>query len=290
MADRVVHPGPRLDYDRLVVPAHASPMSLQLDSGDVLLPALARELENLSLDSAYLELHDVLVAKLDYVRPFWPSPDGRRVAWYSDTQQLTMPGTIKRLVMFVGRKDGTASVHGHGSWCGADGEEFFGHVLPDFCVLAQDCLATGFGLTGARFDVMDCAETEFSVFHPVETATLSTVNAQLMRIAPNAELGAQLSMACSDVGWDRAWVYGIGSLVAAEFSDGTRLESIASEFAIELDCDVSASAGTNLSIRIVGVEGPAQHGRLPQSGNRVLITSEMLLTTSVLRTRSKPVN
>lgn len=277
MSERVVHPGPPLTYDRLVAPASAEPISLNLKGGDVMLPALARELGALGLDSAYLEFADASVTRFDFVLPHWPSPDGRRVAWYSDTHHLDTPGTIKRLALFYGRKDGEPFIHGHGTWCDRSGTEFFGHVLADSCVLEQSTVAAGYGLTGARFEVMDCAETEFSVFHPVATASTDEVNALLVRLAPNSEIGEQLGLACSDAGWKSARAYGIGSLVAAHFQEGAPLESKATEFAVEGVGKVSALADVELDIRVIGVGGPARQGRLARGENHVLITSEFLL-------------
>lgn len=273
------HPGPKSAYTRLVVPTRALPVRLHLGPGDALLPALVRELAALGHDSAFLRISGAPVTELAYVGPDWPDPEGRRIAWYSTPRSIEGPGEILDLRLFTGLRDGKLSLHGHGFWRCADGREHFGHILPDACVLAGPCEVTGYALPEARFEAALCGESEFFLFLPVARAPCPGPDAALVKLAPSASLPGEVTAACRDLGFNRARVEGIGSLITADFADGTHLESRASEFLITSGnvARDSSEGGCDLEIEITGIERRRRKGRLSQEGNRVLVSSELLI-------------
>ncbi len=54
----------------------------------------------------------------------------------------------------------------------------------------------------------------------------------LLRMLPNEDLALGLDAVCARLGWRQAHVFGLGSLVGAEFDDGRLLDSFATEFVL----------------------------------------------------------
>ncbi len=271
------HPGPKSAYAHLAVPTRALPVSLRLDPGDALLPALARKLAAQGHDSAFLRISGTPVSALSFVGPDWPDPEGRRIAWYSATRAIKGPGEIVDLRLFTGMRTGTLSLHGHGLWRDAEGREHFGHILPDTCRLSGPCEVTGYALPEARFEAAMCPESEFSLFHPVARAPCSTPDAALVKLAPSTSLPGEVLAAARALGFRRARVEGIGSLISAEFTDGRRFESRASEYLVTRGSVDLDRPGCALEIEITGVERQRLKGLLTPRENRVLVSSELLL-------------
>lgn len=275
----VTHPGPAAEERLEILPGAGRPVSLTLGAGLPLEDAVAEAMAAEGLDGAWLEIEDAPVSALDYVIPA-PSPDADHVAWYSDIHSFGGPGRIRRLGMMVGR-DGEASfLHGHGLWAPAGGEAAMGHILAPRTMLAAPSVARGIGLTGARFERRPDPETNFTLFRPSGAPRDGeTADHALLRLAPNQDFAGALDAACDRLGWQRARVHGLGSLIGAAFKDGSVLDSLPTEFLI-LNAEAQADDTTPRApeIVIVGIDGTdIRTGTLRRGENAVLITAELLL-------------
>nr|WP_321444152.1 hypothetical protein [uncultured Cohaesibacter sp.] len=281
----VTHPGPkaaeRLPFSR----SRGRAVTLALRGDQDLQSAIAEALAGVGLYSGWLELEAAPVDALAYVIPD-KAPNDQTVAWYSQTHRLQAPGLIHHLGLVVGQADGALFLHGHGSWghgswSETDGAVRFGHVLFAETMLAQDVIAHGFLLDDACFERLPDAESNFSLF---QTKSLSQpepdgADFALLRMLPNEDLAMGLDMVCARLGWQQARVFGLGSLVGAEFDDGRLLDSFATEFVIR-DALAHGEAGClrGPEIVIVGEAGGAGlRGRVTRGANPVLVTAEILL-------------
>lgn len=294
MIGPVRQPGPTLAHSYVYAVSRCMPVSLTLEAGDVLLPALQRELGHRGFSSACLSLCDASVSQLDYVVPSWPDPAGKRAAWYSETRRLvdddtsepasggTGPARIRQLGLVFGLRAGESFLHGHGLWEYGDEGAILGHVLAEQCRFSAPVQVGGWAFPDARFEVQHCPETTFDIFHPVVLNPIpsASAGAVLLKLSPNAEPLQSLTAVCDELGWERASVHGIGSLAGAVFEDGRQWQSRASEFLVQDGRVMNSPGGESgavLDIEIVGTENNRVSGILASSGNCVLITAELVL-------------
>lgn len=273
------HPGPRSGKTIDLHACEGKPVSLTLAGGVALDRAIANAMEQAGLTGAWIEFRDASVEKLSYVLPS-DQPTEHTIVWYSERHDLPAPGVIDRIGFTVGQSDGQSFLHGHGMWRGPDGPVRLGHILPEYTVLTRDVTARGFATLDAHFDRHPDTETGFSIFQPTSVSGPENADAAILRVMPNTELSEALAEACSALGWQRARVQGLGSLIGASFEDGRELESFATEFLI-LDAETTTKIGgtPGADIAIVGVDGGiVMTGPLSLTNNPVLVTAEILLT------------
>lgn len=266
---------PRLDLH----PCAGVPVTLILRAGVPLGQAIAEAMAQAGHDSAWIEFTDAPVEVLRYVLPS-DQPTEHTIVWYSEQHTLPMPGRITRIGLTVGTFEGASFLHGHGLWQGTDGQTRMGHILPDETVLSVDAVARGVATPGARFDRTPDPETGFALFQPVSDAGPASATTALLRIRPNTEITQAFAQACATLGWARAQVQGLGSIIGATFGDGRALPSFATEFLI-LEAETTPVAGEAPppEIAIVGVDGGnVMTGRLQQGANPVLVTAEIFLS------------
>ena len=269
----VAHPGPAA-ADRLELRSCAGrDIEVVLPPGMPLEDAVAEALAPEGLDSAWLEIAAAPVERLGYVIPAL-SADAGHVAWYSGIRGFGA-GTIGRIGMIVGRHEGASFLHGHGLWSPRGGPRAMGHILAPRTVLARPAPARGIGLNGAMFDRLRDEETNFELFRVRGTGGVKGDHAAL-RLRPNQDFATAIHAACARLGWGAARVHGIGSLIGAQFEDGSLLGSLPSEFLVT-DCE-AGRGGPEPEILIVGIDGSTiMSGRLTRGENAVLITAELVL-------------
>lgn len=269
----VTHPGPVRESRIDLAACGGAQIEVPLAAGCTLDRAVAQALEPLGCDSAYLEVIYARVEALSYVIPAH-SPDGRHVAWYSETFRFE-GGTIDRLGMIVGQHESEVFLHGHGLWTGPDQLQAMGHILPHETILAAPVRARGIALSGARFDRRYDAETNFDLFKVDQTGEPGPDYAAA-RLLPNQDFATALDDACATLGWTAARVFGVGSVNTARFEDGRVLDSHATEFVIT-DA-IAGQKGPGPKIAIVGLDGSTiLTGRLARGENAVLVTAEVVL-------------
>ena len=273
------HTGPASGQRIDLHPCRAQPISLTLAAGTSLDKAIAHAMDAAGLVGAWIEFLGAPVDCLSYVLPS-DKPTEHTIVWYSKRYDLPAPGVIDRIGFTVGRSGGNSFLHGHGLWRGADGPACLGHILPEHTILTNDITAHGYATKDAYFDRRPDAETGFSIFQPTSNGHPKDADAAVLRIMPNTEFAEALAEACSDLGWGRARVQGLGSLIGADFQDRRKLDSFATEFLI-LDAETTPTVGEapGAEIAVVGVDGNSvMTGRLSLSNNPVLVTAEVVLT------------
>jgi hypothetical protein len=281
MMHTVVHPGPAPDDRLAICHADGRPVTLTLAAGIPLETAMAEALAAIGCDdSAYLELSDAAVTDLVYVMPA-ESTDDEHVAWYSGMHRFEGPGVINHMGMIVGYREARCFIHGHGTWTPQGGPQAMGHILAPMTVLAEPATATGFVFSGARFEGVADAETNFTLFSPVSHGQGAAPDADfaLLRMLPNQDFDTALDAAVARLGWDSARAWGVGSINRPRFADGRVLDSLPTELLI-LDAVGlgSGAAPHGADIRIVGTGADQiEQGRLMRGSNSILITAELIL-------------
>lgn len=270
------HPGPPAAERRRIVPGHARRVELVLPEGAVLMAAVAEAIEGLGCDSAVLVLDGLEIGPYDYVMPVTGSPDGRRAAWYSATHSGDR-ATLEHATATVGRRDGAWWLHCHAVWDSETGRQKAGHLLPDQITIARTARVTGFAFRGGRFEVTPCEETLFPLFRPVPTdAPEAAVNAAILTLGPFEDLAAATARAAGDLGLGAsARLYGIGSLIGADFADAPAMESPVSEVVL-----LPGAAPGRLPAHCVDPEGRMFRGEILPGHAPVCITFEALIVAA----------
>ena len=274
MADlrRINHPGPVAGERILSIRCQADETSERLRPDLSLLDALH---EAAGGRAGWFMLRDVPVRRLSFVRPA-PAPGDGRVAWYSAIMTLEN-ARIVRAGAHLGRKNGNAFAHVHGTLQDDAGGMHMGHLLSHDTFLASETVAEMWGLEGARLEVADDAETRFSLFRPVQTGSAERPNAVLVTIRPNVSLHESLHEVARLNGIGEGRVMGLGSLVGTTFEGRPPVESYATEVLLK-KCRIHGSA-VKLAGSSVGFSGGFEDGPLARD-NVVCVTFELLLVSA----------
>jgi predicted DNA-binding protein with PD1-like motif len=279
---RIVHPGPTTPERFRVIGCHAHPVTLTVRPGVCVNEAIADAFAEQGFDGGYVRLKNVPMKHLHYVMPA-AAPDDSHAAWYSET--FSMPdGTIIDAGLHMGRRDGEPFLHCHGSWKSADGVVSMGHLLPFEAEFAGETPLEALALDGAILDVQKDEETNFPLFTPIpqpRSRTGSGLRALLCTVRPNTDICTALEAASTQFGLREAEVNGIGSLIGADYEDGTSLTAYASEILIRNGRIGPSAAGGEqamLDIAMVDLTKHISGGRLVRGKNPVCVTFELLLT------------
>lgn len=208
--------------------------------------------------------------------------DGRHPAWYSDVVAPGGPVAIEAATLIFGRKDDAPFLHCHGIWAGREEERRMGHMLPLECIVAELIALTGLGTTGALFEAVPDAETEFVLFSPVEAGGgLAGAGARglLVRVRPNEDIIEAIEGVAAVRGIAAARVHGIGSLNEVRFGDGRHVPSLATELMIT-EGRIAIVAGrptASLSVAVVDIQGAIHQGALARGANPVCVTFELVI-------------
>ncbi|MEH6728873.1 MAG: hypothetical protein V7703_22225, partial [Hyphomicrobiales bacterium] len=252
----IEQPGPVEKERHFVSLTDAVPVTITVEAGQSVLPGLAAELGRLGATSAYLYVQNAAVRRLEYVMPA-PSPDEDHRAWWSETHTLAGAGRITEAGLVFGWRDDGPFIHCHGSWTDESGILYAGHMLPDRCILDVPTIFTGWLFPDGRFEGQFDPETNFTLFHPNGGFPGSDAVAALVRLRPNVEIGQELAKICAILGWTKADIHGIGSLIGAAFANGDTLDSYATEFLVRqgsINLEDTQSS-PQIDILIVGLDG-----------------------------------
>jgi len=271
----IQHPGPRAHQRHQAVPCRVTRRRVMLRGGQTLHDAVVAAMEECGARAAWLELADTTFSTLRYVIPGHDA-SGEHAAWYSATHELAPPARLLRAGLHVGRRDGSAFLHCHGLWEGADGTRAMGHLLPNESRLAEDSEASCLVLEDALLEVEFDPETRFSLFAPrVEGApSTSSNNALLFTLRPNQDLSEAVEALAAQHGLGEAQLSGLGSLVGTTFTDGGVIESHATEVLILSGQLKDGKA--HIELASVGIDGAHRQGQLVPGGNAVCVTAELL--------------
>lgn len=282
LARSIVHPGPETPERFRVVDCHAYPVTLRVRPDICVNEAIADAFAEQGFEGGYVRLKNVAMKRLNYVMPA-AAPDDAHAAWYSET--LSMPdSTIIDAGLHMGKRDGTPFLHCHGSWKNGGGGPFMGHLLPFESCFAAETLLEALALDGAILDVQKDAETNFFLFTPVvkpRSRKDAGLRALLCTVRPNTDICTALETVASQFDLGEAEINGIGSLIGADYEDGTSLTAYASEIFIrdgQIELSGMGDKQAMLDIAMVDLTGHISGGRLVRGKNPVCVTFELLLT------------
>ncbi|GLS40896.1 DUF296 domain-containing protein [Mesorhizobium tianshanense] len=274
------HPGPIAAERFTAMPCAAQPLTLRLEPGRSINEAVAQAFADAGFSGGYIRLRNARVDPMRYVIPA-ASPHGTHAAWYSDTFAPEGITVIEDAGLVAGRRDDGPFLHSHGIWRTPDGVRRMGHLLPLDSKLAEPVEVTAWGIAGALFDVRDDAETNFRLFVPVKAPVLGERRgrrAAICTVKPNQDIGQAIEAVCRRHGFDHASIQGIGSLVGADFDNGSTVSSYATE--VFVTGGAVRSRRCTLDIALVGMDGTISAGRLRRSANPVCVTFELLVVAS----------
>lgn len=277
----IVHPGPETPERFRVVGCHVHPVTLTVGPGVSVNEAIAGAFAQHGFEGGYVRLVNVVMKRLDFVMPA-ASPDESHAAWYSATH--SMPGgTIVEAALHMGRREGQPFLHCHGSWRSVDGTPGMGHLLPFEAEFAQETQLEALALDGAILDVQKDDETNFPLFCPVPRPRCrdeAGLKALLCTVRPNTDLCTALETISAGFGLHQGHIYGIGSLVGADYEDGITVTGYASEIFIRHGSIGSGEDGpqASLDIAMIDLDGRVSGGVLVRGKNPVCVTFELLLT------------
>ena len=265
------HPGPQTGPRVEAVPCRVTECDITLPADRPFTESVAAGFAEAGFAAGFLRLHDVAMARLDYVIPD-VSPDGAHAAWYSATHGGG-EGRITDAALHLGRRDGAPFIHCHGAWEAAGPGR--GHLLGDAARLAQPCSVPALGLSGARFETAHDPETRFPLFAPRPVPQPEAGDpALLCRLRPNTDFAEGVREAAAAHGLVAARIDGIGSLTGARFADGGGVDAFATEMWIT-EGRIAQGAVT-LDVAMIGLGGESGQGRLA-GGNPVCVTAELVL-------------
>lgn len=253
--------------------------TLVLHGGLSVNEAVARAFAEARLDGGFLRLNGARISPLRYVIP--AASDGLHAAWYSET--FTPEGSImiEEAGVIAGRRDGERFLHCHGIWRLADGSRRAGHLLPHDSIIDRNVSVEAFGVVGATFDAQEDAETAFKLFAPCVTSGRGGEGnrAILCAVRPNQDINLAIEALCREHGVGQAKVHGIGSLIGADFEEGTHVASYATEVLIRRGWVEPTADGPRcrLDIALVDMDGAISEGFLVRGQNPICVTFELLI-------------
>ena len=276
----ITHPGPVAPERFRVARGKIERRRVTLRSGCSANEAIGEAIAEAGFSGGYLRLAGVAMDPMAYVIPA-ASPDGGHAAWYSGAFAPAGVSMIEDAGFNIGSRDGKSFFHCHGIWTEPDGRRRMGHLLPDLAGFQRPVEAEMIGIRGARFDATEDAETNFKLFmperHGEDAETGRTV--LLAQVRPNADICQSIEEICRLHGIQNATVHGIGSLVGLELTDGTIVDSYATEVLItrgELS-DRQGRPECRLEIALVDMDGAIWEGTAKRGVNPVCVTFEVLI-------------
>jgi predicted DNA-binding protein with PD1-like motif len=282
MAPRIIqHPGPISPERTAAIAGVAVPLQFALEPGQAVDAAIAKGFADHGCAGGFVEFKGGRCEPFQFVMPA-ASPDDSHAAWYSETFKPAGSVEIERACAIVGWRDGKFFIHGHGIWNSRDGRQM-GHMLGPATIVAEPIMVTGIGSRTATFKALPDAETNFTLLEPVavseDTARVSNPHVLLAKVRPNEDISLAIEAMCSQHGVKAANVYGIGSLNEVRFTNGTRVESHATEVLIRRGrvANVDDQPRAALHIDVVDMQGNISDGEIVRDDNPVCVTFELVI-------------
>ena len=268
---RMVHPGPRADQRVQALRTGLVPVQRMLRAGETVMAGVARIFADAGCRGGMAFLDGITCDPLRYVLPAL-SDDPRHAAWYSETVAPVGLTRIIRATASVGMRDGAPFLHCHGLWQTGDAPIAMGHLLPFDSVLAEDARITAIGALDAWFDALPDAETNFTLFQPQGGGAGRGV---LARILPGEDVVTSIETVCAAHGIRDARLHGLGSIDHVRFSQGGRMDCLATE--LRLHGARLTDGRAHVPIEVVDIAGRIKSGILKRGANPVGVTLELLI-------------
>jgi predicted DNA-binding protein with PD1-like motif len=245
-----------------------------LRAGEEVEATICAAVADAGCDGAWVNMGGLYCDPFRFVMP-GPSPDGTRVAWYSDTFEPKGEVHVDMGGMSAGHHKGGNFTHCHGIWTSSEGTTL-GHMLAPRCTASRDVKLKATGFVGARFERLADAETCFDLFRvcPLQSDTKEP-DGILLTLRPNTDLCATLEDIASAHGISEARIMGLGSINGARFIDAAPMQSAITEFIIS--DGVLAGGKAQIELSAVDICGDIYDGTVLRDGASISITAELLL-------------
>lgn len=282
-ARRLVQPGPIAPIRFDSATGRGRRLAFMTETGASLLESLTAPLLARGWEGGALELSGGAFSPFAYVRPAH-SPDGRHVAYYSETFRPEGETRLERATATFGFREGLPFVHVHGVWIEPGGARRGGHVLPHEAMVRAPIEVAAWGSPGVGIAARDDPETGFTLFHPHARESAGSGDGQRLvvaRIRPNEDACLAVEAVCRAHGLRRARVRGsVGSLVGAIFADGSGTPDIATEALVVegwVAPDPAGEPEAFLRVALADMSARIHEGVLVRGANPVCITFELTL-------------
>lgn len=257
-----------------------------LESGRSLRDAMHIPLSEAGIEGGTVRFENLHVSAHHFLMPAL-AVDDQHAAFYSAPHAIEEGTVIEFGCATYGRKDGAPFVHCHAVWRGRDGQRQGGHLLMDQTIVGESSPARAWGLHNATMATKYDSETNFTLFHPTQVDQPATAihgetgkRVVLARIRPDEDLTMAIEDVCRLHGIANATIHGsVGSIIGAEFEDGTVLEDRATEIMVRSGEVKTGPDGLRgrLEIALANPDGKIWEGVLVRGRNPVLICFELVI-------------
>lgn len=209
-----------------------------------------------------------------YVMP-GPPDDASHVAYFSAPRAPEGLTRIEQANASFGWHDGKPFLHCHAAWTEADGAHRGGHILPAEAMVAETATVQAWGFTDIRVATTHDPETNFTLLQPSGPSS-AAASAVVARVRPNQDIVTAVEAVARRHGMPDATICGsLGSLIGAQFVDGTIVPDTATEVLVR--CGRVAAGAAEMDLLVVDARGHVHAGRLERGANPVCITFDLLL-------------
>ena len=284
----IQHPGQTHPTRVQAIGVRLEPFDVMLQSGMSLMAALASQMSRLNAQSAAFSISGGAFEPFSYVMPAL-SKTPQHAVYFSDIHAVEGAVQIETASVTFGQREGKPWLHSHALWVEASGRRHCGHLLPDDIQVSVPIRARGVTVQGAVFTVCPDAETNFSLFVPVqkgltakpEVEHVGVPRGYAIRVAPNVDICNALEQFCMDHNISKALIHGgVGSTIGVVFEDGRVVEPFSTEILIrrgEIFTNDKGEMQAQLDVSLVDYKGGVSEGRFARGRNAVLVTFELVL-------------
>ncbi|MBC9245486.1 DUF296 domain-containing protein [Paracoccus sp. 11-3] len=268
----MIHPGPRADQRVQARRATLVPIKGILPAGVSVMQAVGDLFAAHGCRGGMLWLDGVTCDPMRYVLPAL-STDGLHAAWYSETYAPDGPWVIESATASVGQKNGEPFLHCHGIWTN-DRTRDMGHLLPFDSILTAQAQVSGLGAADTWFESLPDSETAFTLFTPVNGDRGRSV---LARLLPGEDVITAIEALAAEHGILHANLHAVGSIDHIRFTDGRRVDCLATE--LHFTGATLADGSADIPIEVVDITGEIHRGTLTRGHNPVGVTVELIIET-----------
>lgn len=266
----MIHPGPRSAERMHALCTDLIPIKGVLPAGQNIMQAIGDLFAAHGCKGGMVLLNGAICNPMRYVLPAL-STDGLHAAWYSGTHAPNGRWTIQSATASIGQKDDAPFLHCHGIW--SDGQNTaMGHLLPFDTLLADDAHVVGLGSRDTWFESLPDAETAFTLFTP---SGGGNGQALFARVLPNEDMVTAIEALAARHQIIDADLYAVGSIDHINFTDGNRVDCIATELHFTGAEIVNGAA--HIPIEVVDIDGNIACGVLERGTNPVGVTLELII-------------
>jgi predicted DNA-binding protein with PD1-like motif len=243
--------------------------------GGSLLEAATKPLVDAGWRGGTLSFAGAAFEPFRYVMP-GPPDDASHVAYFSAPRAPAGVTRIEQANATFGWHDGKPFLHCHAVWTEADGARRGGHILPAEAIVVAPGMVHAWGFTDIAIETSQDLETNFRLLQP-SGASQPDAPAVIARVRPNEDVVTAVEAIARAHHIPDATIRGsLGSLIGAQFENGTSVPDDATEVLIRMGRITAGVA--DIDLLAVDSRGHVHQGRLERGANPVCITFDLVLT------------